>query len=106
MKDLTPLQRKYLKGLAHSIDAIVILGKSGLTESLTKEIDRTLASHELIKVKFNKSKDKKSDLGTEIAEKVEAALVSLVGNHLILYRKARRNEDRKIKLPASKLISK
>jgi len=99
MLDLTPIQKKHLKALAHNLNAAVLLGKSGLTDSLIAEIDRSLAIHELIKVKFNKSKEEKTELGEQLAEKSNSTFVSFVGNNLIIYNEAELEEDRKIKLP-------
>lgn len=100
MKELTPTQKKYLKGLAHDLQATVMLGKSGITEALITEINRSLSAHELIKVQFNKSKEEKKELGPLLAEKASASFVALVGNQLILYRQAKNTEDQKIRLPA------
>jgi RNA-binding protein len=99
MKELTSGQKKYLKGLSHHLEATVILGKSGLTDSLIKEIKSSLASHELIKVKFNKNKDNKKELAPSIAEQVEGQLVAVLGNHLVLFKEARKTENRRIKIP-------
>lgn len=44
-------QKQYLKGLAHSLKPVVLLGQHGLTEGVLAEIDLALNHHELIKVK-------------------------------------------------------
>ncbi len=43
-------QKQYLKGLAHSLKPVVLLGQHGLTEGVLAEIDLALNHHELIKV--------------------------------------------------------
>ena len=40
-----------LKGLAHNLKPVVLLGANGLTEGVLAEIDNALNHHELIKVK-------------------------------------------------------
>lgn len=47
----TTKQKQYLKGLAHSLKPVVMLGQHGLTEGVLAEIDAALAHHELIKVR-------------------------------------------------------
>jgi len=48
---LTPKQKQYLRGLAHALKPVVMIGDKGLTESVTDEARRALDHHELIKVK-------------------------------------------------------
>jgi RNA-binding protein len=48
---LTPKQKQYLRGLAHAMKPVVIIGDKGLTESVADETRRALDHHELIKVK-------------------------------------------------------
>ena len=47
---MTSKQRAYLKGLAMKMDAIIQLGKGGLTPENTKAVDEALAARELIKI--------------------------------------------------------
>jgi RNA-binding protein len=96
---LTPEQKKYLKGLAHSIQPTVMIGKEGVTSLLLKEVSRTLTSHELIKIKFIQSKSDKSTISQDIANEFKAHVVSVVGNMAIIYKQPKKTEDRKIKLP-------
>ena len=51
--NLTTKQKQYLKGLAHSLKPVVMLGQHGLTEGVLAEIDAALNHHELIKVKVS-----------------------------------------------------
>ncbi|WP_337497811.1 YhbY family RNA-binding protein, partial [Sutterella wadsworthensis] len=43
--------RLTLRAQAHHLNPVVLLGASGLTEAVMKEIDRELKAHELIKVR-------------------------------------------------------
>ena len=58
MKKLEGFQRKYLRGLAHGLKPIVLIGQKGLTDELVKSAEQAFQSHELIKVKFNDFKEK------------------------------------------------
>ncbi|MDH5786318.1 MAG: YhbY family RNA-binding protein, partial [Chromatiales bacterium] len=50
---LSEPQKRHLRKLAHNLKPLVIIGGNGLTEGVVREIDATLAHHELIKVKVN-----------------------------------------------------
>ena len=84
--NLNNKQKQYLKGLAHPLKPVVMLGNNGLTEGVLAEIDQALQHHELIKVK----------IAAEERE-TKAINVQVIGNMLVLYRPS--TEDRKIILP-------
>ena len=63
MEELTSLQRKHLRGLAQALDAVVIVGKQGVTENLVRAVDAALEAHELVKIRFNEFKDEKDANG-------------------------------------------
>lgn len=96
---LTPRQRKYLKGLAHSLDPVVRVGKARVSDEVVAETARTIEAHELIKVRIDADDSgSRGELAALLAERTGADVVGSVGKIAILY-KARR-EDPKIKLPA------
>jgi len=45
-------QRQYLKGLAHALEPVVRVGRGGASPSVIEETKRSLAAHELIKVRI------------------------------------------------------
>ena len=94
---LSSKQRKYLRGLAHSLNPYIIIGKHGLSSSAIKSINKSLADHELIKVKIQIGDKRK--LGLIIEEKASASIVGIIGKILILYRFSPDKEDSIIKLP-------
>lgn len=49
--NLSTKQKQHLKGLAHPLKPVVLLGSNGLTEGVLAEIEQALEHHELIKVK-------------------------------------------------------
>lgn len=49
--ELTSKQRAQLRGIANSIDTIVIIGKDGITENLAKQANDALEAREIIKCK-------------------------------------------------------
>ena len=98
MIELTSKQRKNLEKLAHDLQPVVIVGGAGVTDGVISMVDNSLAAHELIKVKFNEYKDEIRELTTELCEKTDATLVRIIGFTVILFREAKEEEDRKIKI--------
>ncbi len=83
--ELRGFQRKYLRGLAHSLKPAVQIGRLGITADVLREVERALDDHELIKVAMHKPKSKKA-MAAELAGGTGAQLAGLVGHTAILYR--------------------
>jgi RNA-binding protein len=98
MMALTGKQRQFLKGLAHPLSPIVRVGKGGVTDAVVAETKKSLASHELIKVRIDvdESRERK-DLAARLAEATDSQLAGTIGKVAILYRE--RDEEPEIKLP-------
>ena len=95
--NLSTKQKQFLKGLAHNLKPVVLLGANGLTEAVLAEIDLALNSHELIKVKIaSEDRDTKNLIADAIVRETKAAKVQVIGKTLVIYRQS---EDRKIELP-------
>lgn len=98
MIELNSKQRKILERAAHDLQPVVIVGGAGMTENVIQMADKTLADHELIKLKFNEYKEEKKELTTALCEKTSCALVRIIGNVAILYRPAEKPENRRFKI--------
>ncbi len=97
MIKLTPVQRQYLKGLAHPLSPVVIIGEKGLTEAVLKETERALKAHELIKIKAGSDEKETRSLWMErICSELDASPVQQIGKTLVIYRPA---EKAVIQLP-------
>ena len=98
--ELNVKQRQYLKGLAHSLEPVVMIGVHGLSASVIKEIETNLMAHELIKVRIL-GDDRKLRIAiiAEICEKTGSQLVQHIGKLLVLYRTS---EKKKINLSNAK----
>ncbi|MFS7383765.1 ribosome assembly RNA-binding protein YhbY [Rahnella inusitata] len=96
--NLNNKQKQYLKGLAHPLKPVVMLGNNGLTEGVLAEIEQALAHHELIKIKVAaEERETKALIVDAIVRETKACNVQVIGNMLVLYRPS--TEDRKIILP-------
>lgn len=80
-------QISFLRGLGHTLNPVVMIGNNGLTESVLKEIEVSLKSHELIKIKvFGDDRDVRLAMLEEICEKTGAIAVHHIGKQLVVYR--------------------
>lgn len=93
---LTKSQNRFLRGKAHHLKPVLMVGDKGVTENLLKELDITLENHELIKVTIAAERDERKLISEELCSESGAALVQSIGRISILYRPA---EKPVIKLP-------
>lgn len=95
---LTERQRKYLRGLGHALKPTVMIGNSGISESVYAEFSSTILHHELIKVSLRVGDRKLRDaLLAELCKRSGAVLVQRIGNMALLYKE--NPEKRRITLP-------
>jgi RNA-binding protein len=96
--ELSERQRKYLRGLGHALNPVLLIGSAGLTPGVVAEAKRALHDHELIKVKFRGADREARDTGlAELATSTESELIQRIG-HTALYYK-RRNDRPGIVIP-------
>ena len=97
--ELTPGERKRLKGAAHALAPVVMIGVEGLKPSLLREIDRSLNTHELVKIRaFSGERDDRAAWLDAICEQLDAAPVQHIGRMLIVFRE---NPGKKTPVPAT-----
>ena len=97
MTTLSTKQKQFLKGLAHHLSPVVMLGGNGLTEGVLAEIDNALNHHELIKVKIaGADRETKQLIIDAIVRETQSSNVQTIGHILVLYRPS---EEGKIQLP-------
>lgn len=95
---LTAKQRQFLRGLAHPLAPVVRVGKGGVSANVIEETRKSLASHELIKVRIDADDSgKRKELAESLAEATTSQIAGVIGKTVILYRE--RDEDPEIKLP-------
>ena len=84
----TEQQLKHLRGLAHKLKPVVMVGQHGLKETILEEIENALEFHELIKVKISVGdRDMRDEIIETILEDSRATLVQRVGNMATLFRR-------------------
>ena len=104
MTKLIGYQRKYLRGVAHSLKPVIFIGQKGFTPGVLASAEAALDQHELIKVKFNeyKEKDQKAEIIERFEKEAGCEMVGLIGHTAIFYREQKDPEKRKITLPLKK----
>lgn len=98
---LSTKQIAHLRGLAHSLNPVVMIGNNGLTESVLKEIELNLNAHELIKVQVAGSdRDARNAILAEISKATNAVAVHHIGKQLVFYRPSSSiKENAKVVIP-------
>lgn len=84
---LTNTQRKYLRGLTHDLDPVVMVADKGLSDNVRSEIEQALTHHELIKIKVRAERDQRRAWIEEIAALTGAELVHQIGQVACYYRR-------------------
>jgi len=84
---LTSQARSALKGAAHSLRPVVLIGDHGLTPAVLKEIEIALTAHELIKIRAGTAERTERDQMLEqLCAELGCAPVHHLGKTLIVYR--------------------
>ena len=97
MNKLSNTQIKFLKGMAHDLKPVVMIGDKGLTPSVIGEITIALDAHELIKINIRADdREQKKKIIEKILNKTQAAKVQTIGGKLIIFK---HSKDKKIAIP-------
>ncbi|MBK8283403.1 MAG: ribosome assembly RNA-binding protein YhbY [Ahniella sp.] len=95
-------QIRHLRGLAHHLKPVVMLGNDGLTDGVVAALEEALEQHELIKLKT--AGEERADRNAAVAALIErtgAQLVQRIGHVAVLYRRAK---EPKLDLPGMPAI--
>lgn len=84
---MTGKDRRYLRGLAHAMSPVVIVGQRGLTDAVVRQVDAALTDHELVKIRIGGECSVDRDAAAAaLAERTGCAVAGAIGRVLILYR--------------------
>ena len=96
---MTSKQRSYLKGMAMTIEPIMQIGKSSLTDEIVA-VEEALEARELIKISVLKNcTDDPKEIARALAEHTRSEVVQVIGKKIVLYKQADEPEKRKLVLP-------
>ena len=84
---LTGAQKSRLRGLGQQMEAVLKLGKGGLTPAFFAELQRHFKANELIKLRFlGADRDERAAFCTQIAADGRCECVGAVGHTALFYR--------------------
>ncbi|HQX32759.1 ribosome assembly RNA-binding protein YhbY [Dokdonella sp.] len=95
---ISPSQKRYLRGLAHSLSPVILLGQKGVSPSLIAELKLALDHHELLKVRLSGAdkEERAAQLGA-LVEASGAEIVQLIGHTASLWK--RNEKEPRLPLP-------
>ena len=87
--ELKETQKKRLKGLAHGLKPVVMIGQHGLKDSILEELITALEYHQLIKVKISVGdRDARDQIIQQLLSHAEkATLIQQIGNMAVFYQR-------------------
>lgn len=95
---ITGKQRSYLRSLANGVPAIFQVGKNGIDENVVRQFSEALEARELVKASVLKNSIYTArEACEEIAQAVNAEIVSVMGNKFVLYKQS--TNSKVIELP-------
>ena len=91
---LTGKQKSYLKGLAHTMQPIIQVGKNGVNDALIKTVYDALEARELVKVSIlqNCFEEPKA-IAAEIAEVINAEVIQVIGKTIVFYKESSKKKQ-------------
>lgn len=81
-------QIRHLRGLAHHLKPVLMVGDKGVSEGVLAELERALDDHELIKVTIAADREVRKAYTDALCESSGAEVVQVIGRISILYRPA------------------
>lgn len=95
---LTNSQRRYLRGLAHDLKPVILVGAKGVTDALVQEFSNALDQHELVKVRIPaEDREDFAAQAAQLAAATGAETVQTIGRTAVFFR--RNDDEPKVALP-------
>jgi RNA-binding protein len=80
--------RRSLRAHGHALSALVHVGKGGLSPAVIKQVEQTLADHELVKMKVDTdSPDDRFAVAELLAARPGVNVVQIVGHTIVVYKR-------------------
>lgn len=90
--------RAFLRSEAQTLSPVVYVGKSGLTEAVIAALDQALDAHELVKVRFQASKDEVDGISRSLEESTDSTLIAVTGFTSVFYRRSADPDKRRYRI--------
>lgn len=96
---LNSKQRAKLRGIANTMETILIIGKGGIDENVVKQADEALEKREMFKGKVLETCEiNAKEAAAELTEKTHSESVQVIGQKFVLYRRNPNPKKRVIEL--------
>ena len=80
--------RRSLRAHGHALSALVQVGKGGLSPAVIKQVEQTLADHELVKLKVDTdSPDDRLAVAEQLGARPGLNIVQIVGRAVLVYKR-------------------
>ncbi|WP_332633431.1 ribosome assembly RNA-binding protein YhbY [Halalkalibacter flavus] len=91
---LTGKQKRFLRSKAHHLNPIFQVGKGGVNDNMSKQIEDALEARELLKISILQNcEEEKDDVVERLVAKTGAELVQVIGNTIVLYKESKENKE-------------
>ena len=85
-------EKRYLRSVAATEKAIVIVGKEGVSANLIDSLDKALEARELVKATVLKNcDDPVREIAYDLAAGCNAEIVQTIGRVIVFYRRSKKN---------------
>lgn len=89
----TSKERSRLRSLASTVQPVMQIGKSGVTDNLINSLSEALEARELIKVTIFDSAEADADtVAQNVADLLNAEVVTVIGKKAVFYRRSSRKD--------------
>lgn len=93
-------QRAILRAQANKLEAIIQIGKNGITDDSVKVVNQAFSNKELIKIKvIENSPLSVMETAQNLGEKTKSEVVQVIGTKFVLYKKLSDKKNSKKKNP-------
>ena len=96
--ELKSYQRAFLRSSAQDLNPVVYVGKEGLTDGVIVALDNALTAHELVKVRFQNSKDEIKEISRELEKATDSTFVATTGFTSVFFRQDSKHPERIYKI--------
>jgi RNA-binding protein len=97
---LTGKQIRYLRGLGHHLQPVVMVGKEEVSAQIVASVEEALTTHELIKIKLQEGCiTPRKEVAEMLAQTCAAEIAQVLGRTILLYRIS---DNKLIELPKTK----
>ena len=91
---LTGKQKRFLRSKAHHLNPIFQVGKGGVNDNMSKQIEEALEARELIKVSILQNcEEEKDEVARKLSAQTGAELVQVIGHTIVLYKESKENKE-------------